>query len=94
LTIREIIILPQILDKLRWKHQVSETEVRQMFLNEPKFRYIEKGKVRNEDMYSALGRTDSGRYLITFFIHKLNYNALIITSRDMTNSERKLYEKK
>lgn len=54
----------------------------------------ESGDVEGEDLYNALGRTESGRYLSVFFIRKLNNRALIITARDMNRRERLRYEKK
>jgi uncharacterized DUF497 family protein len=41
-----------------------------------------------------LGRTEAGRYLILFFIHKPDHRILILTARDMTVAERRRYEKK
>jgi len=55
---------------------------------------IEKGKIKGEDLYVALGRTDAGRYLVVFFIMKTSKEALIVTARDMTEKERRRYEKK
>lgn len=40
-----------------------------------------------------MGKTHNGRYLIIFFVFKTNGQALILSARDMTKSERKLYEK-
>jgi len=94
LNIKDIILLPEILDKLLWKHQVTEREIRQALRNKPKFYYIEKGDVKSEDLYSALGRTQAGRYLIIFFIYKKSKDALIISARDMNDNERKHYGKK
>jgi uncharacterized DUF497 family protein len=94
LEIIDLIIIPEILDKLIWKHNVTETEVRQVFLNEPRYRFIEKGRYKGEHLYLALGNTDSGRYLAVYFIYKKNKKALIITARDMTEKERKRYAKK
>ncbi len=54
----------------------------------------EKGKVEGEDLYNALGRTESGRYLSVFFIKKLGNKALIVTARGMNSSERGRYGKK
>lgn len=88
------IIIPEILDKLIWKHNVTETEVRQVFLNEPRYRFIEKGRYKGEHLYLALGPTDSGRYLAVYFIYKKNKKALIVTARDVTEKERKKYAKK
>lgn len=45
-------------------------------------------------LHAALGRTDPGRYLIVFFVHKKTRQALIISARDMTKAERRRYEKK
>jgi uncharacterized DUF497 family protein len=42
----------------------------------------------------AGGQTDSGRYLIVFFIHKGDNTALILSARDMDRGERKQYERK
>ena len=90
----DLIIIPEILDKLIWKHNVTETEVRQVFLNEPRYRFIEKGRYRDEHLYLALGTTDSGRYLTVYFLYKKNKEAFIVTVRDMTEKERKRYAKK
>lgn len=45
-------------------------------------------------MYTAMGRTDDGRYLIVFFILKEGHRALIISARDMNRNERRQYVKK
>ena len=45
-------------------------------------------------MYEALDRTDAGRYLVILFIYKKTKAALILSARDMTKKERKLYAKK
>lgn len=92
--IADLIITPEILDKLIWKHYVTEAEVRQVFLDAPKFRFIEKGKYREEHLYLALGVADSGRYLSIYFIYKKDKRALIVTARDMTERERRRYGKK
>jgi uncharacterized DUF497 family protein len=94
LEIIDLIIIPEILDKLIWKHNVTETEVRQVFLNEPRYRFIEKGRYKGEHLHLALGTTDSGRYLVVYFLYKKNKQALIVTARDMTERERKKYAKK
>jgi uncharacterized DUF497 family protein len=70
----------------------SNMRVREVFGNNPVFRYIEKGLQPNENVYAALGRTGAGRYLIIFFIFKTNKHALIVSARDMTRGERKKYE--
>jgi len=52
------------------------------------------GDVEGEDLYVAMGQTLGGRYLIVYFVHKLNDQALIISAREMTKQERKTYGKK
>ena len=92
--IKDLLLKSDVIDKLSWKHNISELELRQVFNNKPKIRRIEKGKIKGEDLYVALGRTDAGRYLVVFFIMKMSKEALIVTARDMTEKERRRYEKK
>jgi uncharacterized protein len=94
LNITDLIWLPEIIQKLSWKHGVSQDEVEEIFINDPHFRFVEKGNYLDEDVYAALGRTYAGRYLICFFIHKRDRRALIISARDMTRSERRRYEQR
>lgn len=89
--IEGIIWLESILEKLAVKHQVDPEEVAQVFSNRPRFRRIERGKVDGEDVYTALGQTDGGRYLIVFFIYKQTREALVISARDTTRNERSRY---
>ena len=58
--IKEIVLTPYVIDKLIWKHHVSEMEVRQVFRNRPKTRFWEKGHVKGENLYLTLGQTDAG----------------------------------
>jgi len=44
-------------------------EIRDVFRNEPKFRFIEKGRIKGDNVYSAMGQTESGRYLVVFFVY-------------------------
>ena len=89
-----IIWLRDIADKLQVKHNVSMEEVEQALNNEPKFRFMEKGERKGENVYMALGRTDSGRYLAILFIYKRTKEALILSARDIADKERKQYGKK
>jgi uncharacterized protein len=59
----------------------------------PRFRFVELGYRSGEDVYSGMGPTDAGRYLIVFFIQKPNSAALILSARDMDSKERRLYER-
>jgi hypothetical protein len=92
--ILDLILKNNVIDKLTWKHNISEIELRQVFNNHPQMRLIEKGKIKGENLYAASGRTDAGRYLLIFFILKKNRKALIVTARDMTERERRKYAKK
>jgi uncharacterized DUF497 family protein len=89
----DIIWLPEIVDKLAWKHNVTPEEVESVLFSRPVFRRAQRGHVENEDAYAALGRTDEGRYLAIFFVYKLTGEALIISARDMSAQERRLYER-
>ncbi|MGA7875871.1 MAG: BrnT family toxin [Desulfoferrobacter sp.] len=92
--IQDIIWLDVFVEKLWHKHRVTTGEVEEMLFNVPKVRFIEKGDVKEEDVYAAMGRSHAGRYLITFFIRKEHNRALIISARDMSKNERKFYEKR
>ena len=89
--IREIIWLEDIVEKLEKKHSVRQNEVIEVLENKPKFRFVEKGHRKGENVYAALGQTYEGRYLIVFFVYKRNGRALIISARDMTKSERRRF---
>ena len=86
--------LEEIVRKLIWKHSVEMEEVREIFLNNPKFRFVEKGHRKDENVYAVSGQTDAGRYLVCFFVHKQDNRALIISARDMTDSEKRRYGRK
>ena len=86
--------LPAVVDKLATKHAVMPQEVESVYFGRVRYRFHEKGRVRGEDMYTAMGQTDSGRYLIVFFLVRQNNEALIVSARDMTDGERRRYEQK
>jgi uncharacterized DUF497 family protein len=86
--------LSDVIDKLEHKHAVRKTEVEGVFADLPVFNRIERGKVKGEDLFRVLGKTDSGRYLAAFFIYKTTREALVISARDMTEKERRQYAKR
>ena len=92
--IDDFIWLPDIIDKLFVEHHVTQDEVEEVFFNRPRYRFVESGYRPGEDVYSASGQTDAGRYLIVFFIQKPNNTALILSARNMDKKERRLYERK
>lgn len=94
MVIKGIVWIDEFVEKLHWKHNVSQQEVREVFSNKPKFRFVEQGHRPNENVYFASGRTSGGRYLIIYFIHKVDKRALIVSGRDMTCSERRRHGRK
>ena len=90
----EIIWKEQFVEKLTIKHGVITDEVEQVLFSIPFIRKAKKGQVKGEDVYAAYGQTDVGRYLIVFFIYKSQISAALpISARDMTESERRYYER-
>ncbi|MEO7672617.1 MAG: BrnT family toxin [Pyrinomonadaceae bacterium] len=92
--IEGIVWLDQIVDKLASKHSVQTYEVEEILGGRPRFRFVEKGERKNEDLYMALGQTESGRYLTVLFIYKHAKEALILSARDMAEKERRMYGRK
>ena len=89
----EIIWKEQFVIKLEEKHGVFTDEVEAVLFNQPFIRRIEKGRIKGEDLYVAYGQTESGRYLVVFFVNKNRHAALPISARDMTQSEKRYYER-
>ena len=92
--IEGIVWLRDVVDKLVSKHQVETYEVEEVFNGKQKIRFVGKGEREEEDVYLALGQTDSGRYLAVLFIYKQTKEALILSARDMETKERRQYGKK
>ena len=90
--IDDFIWLPDVVDKIQVKHHLTQDEVEEAFFNSPHYRFAESGYRPGEDVYAALGRTDAGRYVVVFFIHKPGHLALILSARDMNRRERRWYE--
>lgn len=89
-----IIWLEEIIEKLERRHAVKQEEVRQALAKSTRFRFVEKGHRRGENVYSAMSQTDAGRYLTVFFVYKKDRRALILSARNMTDSERRRHDKK
>ena len=92
--IDDFVWLTEIANKVATKHRVTLDEAEEVFSNNPKYRFVESGHRSGEDVYSAGGQTDAGRYLIVFFIYKGDNTALILSARDMDAAERRRYERK
>jgi len=92
--IDDFVWLAEIANKVARKHRVTQDEVEEVFFKNPRFRFVESGHRSGEDVYSAGGQTDAGRYLIVFFIYKGDNTALILSARDMDATERRRHERK
>lgn len=86
--------IDSIVEKLESKHGVGTEEVEEVFRNNPFFKKGPRGHRPGEDGYYCLGRTFAGRYLFVFFILKQSKKALVVTARDMSKSEKRLYAKR
>lgn len=80
-------------DKITRKHNVSVEEVYEVLCNSehpPHIRRSSKGQHR----YLAMGQTDAGRYLTIVFIKSASNVCKVLTAREMTNSERRWYQRR
>lgn len=92
--IDDFIWLENIVDKIEIKHGLTPEEAEEIFFNIPKIRFVERGHRKGDNVYSATGQTDAGRYLIVFFIYKSPGSALVVSVRDMDSKEKRRYERK
>lgn len=75
-----------ILDKIESKHGVAFWEVEDACLYSK--RHVRRGR---EGLYKLFGQTDSGRYLLVVLVNQERGRWKVVTARDMTNTERRLY---
>ena len=86
--------LPDVIDKPARKHRLEQDEAEEVFFNRPRYWFVERGRRKGENVHAATGQTDSGRYVIVFFIWKEDRTALILSARDMDGKERSRHERK
>lgn len=91
--INRIIWKDPFVEKLEVKHGVSVEEVEDVLASKPHIRKVAKGNVKGENVYAAFGQTFGGRYLVIFYIRKLDGAILPISARDMDDGERNYYGK-
>ena len=89
--ISELVWLEDIVEKLTWKHSVTEHEVIEVLQNKPLFQRKETGYKPGEDVYAAFGRTSGDRLLSVFFVYTEDRRAIIVSARDMPEKERPKY---
>lgn len=80
-------------DKNWEQHQVSQGECEQVFFQRPILIAPDREHSQREPRYAALGRTAAGRRLAVVFTIRGTL-LRIISTRDMSRSERRLYEHK
>ena len=79
--------------KSEGKHQVSKTEVEQVFFNVPLVLAPDVKHSQTEPRFHALGKTTTGRLLhITFTLRFEGRKIRPISARDMHRKERRVYE--
>jgi uncharacterized DUF497 family protein len=66
----------------------------EVLFSRPLYRKVQKGHIPGEDVYSALGQTEGGRYLIVIFVCKQTREALVLSARDMDRKERRQYDRR
>ncbi len=93
MVIYEIIWKQKFAEKISAKHGVSIEETEAVLGSRPVVRKVSRGHIKGENVYAAYGQSNSGRYLIVFFINKKGNRALPISARDMDDAERRYYER-
>jgi uncharacterized protein len=73
------------------KHQVLALECEQIFFNRPLIALRDARHSESELRFYALGQTDSGRRLFIVFTARSEH-IRVISARDMSRKERKIYE--
>lgn len=86
LRIEALEIDDHILEKIEAKHHISFSEVEEACLSER--RHVRKGR---EGLYKLFGQTASGRYVLVVLANLGGGDWKVVTAREMTDSERRLY---
>ena len=86
LQIESLEIDDHILEKIESKHHVSFVEVEEACLSNQ--RHIRRGK---EGFYKVFSQTSAGRYILVVLANLGKGNWRVVTAREMTESERRLY---
>ena len=88
----EIRITSRVADKIWQKHGVTEEEVIELLESEDPPAQVRRSH-RAAGSYIALGRTAAGRLLLVAFFPQRDGSVNVATARDMTQAERRLYER-
>ena len=77
-----------ILEKIESKHHVSFSELEEACFSDR--RHVRRGR---EGLYKVFSQTAAGRYVLVVLVTLGGGNWRIVTAREMTDSERRLYTK-
>jgi len=88
LRIESLEIDDHILDKIESKHDISFAEVEEACLSEK--RHVRRSR---EGLYKLFSQTVAGRYILVVLVNLGRGCWKIVTAREMTDSERRLYSK-
>ena len=88
LRIESLEIDDHILDKIESKHDISFAEVEEVCLSEK--RHVRRSR---EGLYKLFSQTVAGRYILVVLVNLGRGCWKIVTAREMTDSERRLYSK-
>lgn len=86
LRIESLEIDDHILEKIESKHHISFTEVEEACLSGK--RHIRRGR---EGLYKVFSQTAAGRYVLVVLVNLGEGDWKVVTARQMTDSERRLY---
>jgi uncharacterized DUF497 family protein len=86
LRIEALEIDDHILDKIESKHGVSFEEVEEACLSEA--RHIRRSR---EGLYKLFSKTTAGRYILVVLVNLGRGSWKVVTAREMTDSEKRLY---
>ena len=77
-----------ILEKIESRHGVSFAEVEESCASDR--RHVRKGR---EGLYKVFSQSVAGRYVLVVLVNLAGGNWKIVTAREMTANERRLYSK-
>ncbi len=88
LRIEALEIDDHILEKIESKHGISFEEVEEACLSEA--RHVRRSR---EGLYKLFSQTTAGRYILVVLVNLGRGVWKIVTAREMTDSEKRLYSK-
>jgi uncharacterized DUF497 family protein len=86
--IESISIDDHILEKIESKHRVLFGDVEEVLYSDNY--HVRKGR---DGLYKVFGKTMAGRHLLVVLVNKDLGDWKIVTARDMTENEKRLYKK-